>query len=303
MRKNGRMRFGVLGTGHWATVTQAAALATHPSATLAGVWGRNPEKAKDLGDRYGVPAYADVDALLADVDAVAIAVPPDVQAPLAVRAARAGKHLLLDKPVALDPAAADEVVAAAAEAGVANVVFFTNRFVPAVEKFLTEQSAADGWYAAHGTMYTSIFQPGSPYAGSVWRKEHGGLWDLGPHALSVILPLLGPVVDLSCVQGPRDTAHLLLRHAGGAASTVSLTLDAAPEATSFGFSYFGEHGATTLPEWDATPTEAFANAVDALLAAAGTGTPHACDAAFGAQVVRILAAAEEARRTSTIVAV
>nr|BFE62125.1 Gfo/Idh/MocA family oxidoreductase [Dactylosporangium thailandense] len=296
------MRFGVLGTGHWATVTQAAALATHPSATLAGVWGRSADKAADLGSRYGVPAYTDVDALFKEVDAVAIALPPHVQAPLAVKAAQAGKHLLLDKPLALDPAAADEVVAAAGAAGVASVVFFTNRFVPSIAGFLAANEELGGWYAAHGTMYTSIFQPGNPYAGSVWRKERGGLWDLGPHALSVILPLLGPVVDLSAAEGPRDTAHLLLRHEGGAASTLSLTLDAAPDATSFGFSYFGEHGATTLPEWDATQVEAFGNAVNALMDAAA-GRPHPCDAAFGAQVTRILSAAERARSTSTIVAV
>ncbi|MER7283510.1 Gfo/Idh/MocA family oxidoreductase [Dactylosporangium sp. NPDC000244] len=296
------MRFGVLGTGHWATVTQAAALATHPSATLAGVWGRSADKAADLGSRYGVPAYTDVDALFKEVDAVAIALPPHVQAPLAVKAAQAGKHLLLDKPLALDPAAADEVVAAADAAGVASVVFFTNRFIPSIAGFLAANEELGGWYAAHGTMYTSIFQPGNPYAGSVWRKERGGLWDLGPHALSVILPLLGPVVDLSAAEGPRDTAHLLLRHEGGAASTLSLTLDAAPDATSFGFSYFGEHGATTLPEWDATQVEAFGNAVNALMDAAA-GRPHPCDAAFGAQVTRILSAAEQARSTSTIVAV
>jgi predicted dehydrogenase len=295
------MRFGVLGTGHWATVTQAAGLSTHPSATLAGVWGRSPDKTADLASRYGVPAYADVDALLADVDAVAIALPPDVQATLAVRAAKAGKHLLLDKPLALDPAAADEVVAAAAEAGVASVVFFTNRFVPSIDAFLRDNAALGGWYAAHGTMYASIFQAGNPYAGSVWRKQHGGLWDLGPHALSVIMPLLGTVLDVSAADGPRDTVHLLLRHEGGAASTLSLTLDAAPDATSFGFSYFGEHGATTLPEWDAIQVEAFGNAVTALLDAASSGAAHPCDAAFGAQVVRILAAADVARRTSTIV--
>ncbi|GAA3456788.1 Gfo/Idh/MocA family protein [Dactylosporangium matsuzakiense] len=297
------MRFGVLGTGHWATVTQAAALATHPSATLAGVWGRSPDKAADLGSRYGVPAYADVEELFAAVDAVAIALPPDVQAPLAVRAARAGKHLLLDKPLALDPAAADEVVAAAATAGVATVVFFTNRFVPSVDTFLTANAELGGWYAAHGTMYASIFQPGNPYAGSLWRKEHGGLWDLGPHALSVVLPLLGPVLDLSAAEGPRDTAHLLLRHENGAASTLSLTVDAAPDATSFGFSYFGEHGATTLPPWDVNQVEAFGNAVTALMDAAATGRRHPCDAALGARVTHILAAAEQARRTSTIVAV
>jgi len=297
------MRFGLLGTGHWAKTTQAAALAAHPTATLAGVWGRHPGKAAAIAAEHGTRAFDDLDALIDAVDAVAIALPPDVQADVAVRAARAGKHLLLDKPLALDPAAAAGVVRAAAEAGVASVVFFTNRFVPAVDGFLCDNAAVGGWYAAHGTIYASIFTPGNPYAGSVWRKEHGGLWDLGPHALSVVLPLLGPVIDLSAADGPRDTVHLLLRHEGGAASTLSLTLDAAPDALSSGFSYFGEHGATTLPAWDTTAVGAFGAAITALLAAAASGVPHACDAAFGEQVVRILAAADRARRTSTIVAV
>ncbi|GAA2643114.1 Gfo/Idh/MocA family oxidoreductase [Dactylosporangium fulvum] len=297
------MRFGLLGTGHWARVTQAAALTAHPSATLVGVWGRDPAKAAALAGDFGATAFDDVDALLAEVDAVAIALPPDVQAELAVRAARAGRHLLLDKPLALTAEAADAVLAAAREAGVASVVFFTNRFVPAVEAFLRDNAAVGGWYAAHGTMYASIFRPDNPYAGSVWRKEHGGLWDLGPHALSVVLPLLGPVVDLSAAEGPRDTVHLLLRHEGGAASTLSLTLDAAPDATAFGFSYFGEHGATILPGWgEATAVDAFTNATTALIESAASGTPHACDATFGAEVVRILAAAGQARRTATIVA-
>ena len=70
--------------------------------------------------------------MLADVDAVAIALPPDVQAPLAARAARAGKHLFLDKPLALSVTAADDVVAAVTDAGVRSVVFFTSRFRPEV---------------------------------------------------------------------------------------------------------------------------------------------------------------------------
>jgi 3-hydroxyisobutyrate dehydrogenase-like beta-hydroxyacid dehydrogenase len=58
-------------------------------AELVGVWGRNPAKAEALARRFGVGGYEDLDALLGAVDAVAVAVPPDVQAELAVRAARA----------------------------------------------------------------------------------------------------------------------------------------------------------------------------------------------------------------------
>jgi predicted dehydrogenase len=297
------MRFGVLGTGHWAATTQAVALAAHPDATLAGVWGRSPVKTAEFASAFGITAFDDVDALLADVDAVAIALPPQIQADLAVRAARAGKHLLLDKPLALTVESAAAVVDAVAEAGVASVVFFTNRFIPAVDTFLRDNAALGGWYAAHATMYASIFQPGNPYAGSTWRKEHGGLWDLGPHALSVVLPLLGPIVDLSAADGPHDTVHLLLRHDSGAASTLSLTLDAAPDATSFGFAYFGEHGALTLPDWGSdTPVDAFGHAVSALIAAAG-GVPHPCDVRYAAAVTGILSAADQARRTQMIVTV
>src|SRR4051794_41254014 len=118
------MRFGVLGTGHWARAVHAAALAGHPSAELVGVWGRDLAKAKAVGAEFDVAGYADLDALLGDVDAVAIALPPDVQAPLAVRAAEAGKHLLLEKPIALDVAAADRVVSAGAAGGGASGGFF-----------------------------------------------------------------------------------------------------------------------------------------------------------------------------------
>src|SRR5690242_953193 len=195
------MRFGVLGTGHWATVTQAAALSTHPSATLAGVWGRSPDKTADLASRYGVPGYDDVDALFADVDAVAVALPPDVQAGLAVRAARAGCHLLLDKPLALTVEAADEVVEAVDAAGVAALVFFTNRFRPEIDKFLANANRVGGWYAGRGVMHASIFQPGNPYGASAWRRERGGLWDIGPHALSVLLPVLGDITEVTAVDG------------------------------------------------------------------------------------------------------
>jgi ornithine cyclodeaminase/alanine dehydrogenase-like protein (mu-crystallin family) len=111
------MRFGLFGTGPWAHFAHAPALAEHAGAELVGVWGRNPEKAAELAEKYGSRPYAEIDELIADVDAVAIALPPDVQAPIALRAARAGRHLLLDKPVALTAAAATEIADAVAVVG------------------------------------------------------------------------------------------------------------------------------------------------------------------------------------------
>src|SRR5262245_20296457 len=139
------MRFGLLGTGYWAQYTQGAALIRHPDVELVGVWGRNPAKAEALAAALdaNVAGYSEVDELLAAVDAVAVALPPDIQADLAERAARAGKHLLLDKPLALSVDAADRVVTAVEAAGVSAVIFFTRRFDPTIASFIIDAAARD----------------------------------------------------------------------------------------------------------------------------------------------------------------
>ncbi|WBB79439.1 Gfo/Idh/MocA family oxidoreductase [Micromonospora sp. WMMD882] len=290
------LRFGLFGTGHWAAETHAAALAAHPRAELAGVWGRDPERAGALAARYGVPAHDDVDALIDAVDAIAVALPPDVQADIAVRAATAGRHLLLEKPLALSLPDADRVVAAAEGSGVASVVFFTQRFHPAVAGFLTSAAAAGGWRHARVTMFASIFQPGHRYGESAWRRERGALWDVGPHALSVVLPVLGRVTRVSATDGPRGLAHLLLTHDAGATSALSLTLDAPPAMTIQETVFFGDDGAQALPRVERAPLVAFGAALDQLLAEVDAGArDHRCDVRFGREVVAVLAAAETAR--------
>ncbi|MEV0724110.1 Gfo/Idh/MocA family oxidoreductase [Micromonospora purpureochromogenes] len=290
------LRFGLFGTGHWAAETHAAAIDAHPRAELVGVWGRNPERAASLADRHGVPAFGDVDALLDECDAIAVALPPDIQADLAVRAAIAGRHLLLDKPLALTLADADRVVAAAQQSGVASVVFFTQRYHPNVTGFLASTAAAGGWQHARATMFASIYQPGSPYGNSQWRIEHGALWDIGPHALSIILPVLGRVTRVAAMNGPSGLVHLLLTHVGGATSAISLTLDAPREAMTRDFVFFGENGTEAVPPGDGDAITAFGTAIDQLLEEIDAGTrDHRCDVRFGREVVEILSAAEVAR--------
>ena len=103
------MRFGLVGTGPWAEIAHGPGLLAAEGQELRGVWGRRFDRAQEVAGALGVAAYDDLGALLDDVDAVAFAVPPDVQATLALRAARAGKHLLLDKPVATTADAAREL--------------------------------------------------------------------------------------------------------------------------------------------------------------------------------------------------
>ncbi|HXB46184.1 MAG TPA: Gfo/Idh/MocA family oxidoreductase, partial [Streptosporangiaceae bacterium] len=76
------LTFGLVGTGHWARVAHARALASVPEIKFAAVWGRNTEAAAGLAAEFGITAHVDFDAFLAEVDAVAFSVPPDVQSEL-----------------------------------------------------------------------------------------------------------------------------------------------------------------------------------------------------------------------------
>jgi predicted dehydrogenase len=298
------VRFGLLGTGHWAAETQGAALAAHPEAELVGVWGRDPAKAAALAERYSARPYEDVDALLADVDAVAVALPPDVQADLAVRAAAAGRHLLLDKPLAFTTAAADRIAAEVDRNRLVCRVFFTNRYQPVVTDFLGSLGSAGGWQGGRSVLFASIFQPGNPYGGSPWRRDRGGLWDIGPHALSLLLPVLGPVRRVATMDGPQQTSHTLLEHASGAVAVMSVSLDAPPAAAAVETVFHGTAGYATVPAGTLSLVDAFGTAVTEFAAAVGTGTlEHPCDARLGRDVVAILAAADTARRESRTVPV
>jgi predicted dehydrogenase len=271
-------------------------LAAHDEVEFAGVWGRDPEKAAELAGQYDVRAYADAGELIADVEAVAIALPPDVQAPLALRAAEAGRHLVLDKPVALRPEDAEAIAAAVEERDLASVVFFTRRFTPETEKFLAEAVSAGGWTEAHVDHLGSIFTGDNPFGASPWRRERGGLWDVGPHALALVLPVLGPVTEVAGMAGDHDMTHLVLRHEGGAISRLTLSVDAVPATAREEALFAGEAGLVSPPRAEWRPEVALGRALDQLISAAGGGARPECDVRFGVRVTAILAAAERAIR-------
>jgi predicted dehydrogenase len=289
------MRFGLFGTGTWAERTHGPGLVAHPDVELVGVWGRDPAKTVGLAERLGVRGFTDPDELIASVDAVAVALPPDIQAELAVQAASAGRHLLLDKPLALSIEAADQVVAAVERAHVAAVVFFTRRFFPGVEAFLADAAMKD-WDGAQVTMFSSLYATASPYAASPWRRQRGALWDIGPHALSIVVPALGPVVEVKAVAGRRTTSHILLRHERGGVSSLALTLDAPPAAATQEVVFYGPAGRVAVQDADHTwNEEAFGHAITRLIANAASGVvDDPVGVHFGRDVVAILTAAEAA---------
>jgi predicted dehydrogenase len=277
------LRFGLIGTGYWADVAHAAGIVAHPEAELVGVWGRDPAKAAELAERHGARAYADLEELFGAVDAIAFSVPPDVQAELAPRAAAAGKALLLEKPLALTVEAAERIVEAVRAP---TVVFFTFRLDPALADWYRDEVDGRPWDGASVLYLASIFEPGNPFGESPWRQERGGLWDVGPHAVAALLPALGAVEEVEAVRGPRDEVHVALRHASGAASSVSVSLTAPAGVHEVVF--WGADGLVRRPgDGTADVAAAYAAAIDALLT-----EDSRLDARFGLEVVRVLAAAE-----------
>jgi predicted dehydrogenase len=285
------IRFGLAGTGHWARIVHAPALASTPGVELAAIWGRNPAAARALAADFGATACRDFDAFLGAVDAVAFALPPSVQAELAVRAADAGRHLLLEKPIALTDDAADALVRAVAAAGVASVVFFTARFESDVRRWLDEITHTSGWAGGSAVWLGTALSGSSPFD-TPWRREFGGLWDVGPHAVSLLWAILGPVRDVTADAGKGDLRYLVLHHESGATSTATLTLSAPRAAAVFRVEVWGEHGISTLPG-PADSVGALRVALSELAANARSGeVGHPCDVAFGRSVTRVLTAAQ-----------
>ncbi len=286
------LRFGLVGTGYWARTAHAPALASTEGIELAGVWGRDRQAAASLAQAHGATPHADIDALLAAVDAVAFAVPPDVQAPIAVTAARAGKHLLLEKPLAFSEAEADELVEAVAQSQVASVVFFTLRFQAEMRAWLADVTARGGWLGGIASWFGSSLLESSPF-NTPWRREKGGLWDIAPHVISLLWAGLGPVTAVTADGGPVDVAHLILHHQGGATSAVTVSQAAGEAAAEFEAFVWGGSGRSAAPPGASDPLPPLRTALSELVSNVRSGrTEHPCDARFGRDVGRVIAEAQ-----------
>jgi len=215
------VRVGLVGAGPWATYVHGPLLAAHRDLDLAGVWARRSEAAAELAAACGTEPVAGLDGLIERCDALVFAVPPAVQADLALTAARAGRTLLLEKPIAADLAAAEVLRDAVVAGGARTLLGLSWRWNPAVERFLGDVAAGP-----QPTAGRARFLSGSALAGpfaTPWRVDDGALLDVGPHVLDLLDAALGPVTD---VAARRDggVVHLDLTHEGGATSTAALSI-------------------------------------------------------------------------------
>ena len=286
------LRFGLVGTGYWARIAHAPALASTEGIELAGVWGRDRRAAFTLATEHGAAAFGEIEAMLAAVDGVAFAVPPDVQAPIATAAARAGKHLMLEKPIAIAEAEADELVAAVDEGQVASVVFFTLRFRADMRAWLADVTARGGWAGGLASWFGSSLLETSPF-NTPWRRDKGALWDLAPHMISLLWPALGPVISVTADAGPVDVSHLILHHEGGASSTVTVSQNGGEAAAGFEAYLWSDRGRSVVPRLTPDPVPALSLALTELVAnIRARRTEHPCDVRFGRDVGHVVAEAQ-----------
>ncbi len=177
------------------------------------------------------------------VDAVVIATPNEQHAPLAIAALRAGKHVLVDKPFALDTAQAETVLRTAEEHARVVTVFQNRRFDA---DFLTLRQLLASATLGDIAECHSHFDRFRPHVRDRWRERDqpgGGLWyDLGPHLLDQMLQLFGwpeaITADLDCQrgEGSTDYLHAVLHYARMRAivHAGSLVAAAAPRFTVHG---------------------------------------------------------------------
>jgi predicted dehydrogenase len=131
-----RVGVGVVGTGLSAT-QHLTALRDVPNGRAVAVAGTSLEKARAFAQKWEIPrpcATAEELVDLAEVEVVHACVPPDQRLPPARLCARAGKHVLLEKPMARTVAEADEILALCDAAGITVGVMFQNRFTPLAQR-------------------------------------------------------------------------------------------------------------------------------------------------------------------------
>ncbi len=205
---------GVVGVGSLGQ-HHARLYASLPEARLVGVYDARAERAAEIAKQYRTVAYPSLDALLADVEAVSVVVPTTAHHQVALAALARGRHVLVEKPIASELGQAEELVAAAAKAG---VVLQTGH----VERFNRALRAAAPYLASPKFIESDRVAPFAARGSDV-----AVILDLMIHDLDLVLALVGePVVDvrasgIGVVTPSVDIATARIEFASGAVANLT----------------------------------------------------------------------------------
>jgi predicted dehydrogenase len=231
---NGPLGWAIVGCGRVADRRIAPALRTCADARLVAFCSRDLQRARDYADRHGAErAYDDLDRLLRDdaAQVIYIATPNALHREQTCRCLEAGKHVLVDKPIGMNAPEARRMIDGAQRVGRRLGVMHQQRFHPA-NQFLLKW-IADG---NMGELLSVRAQMGfwHPDNGN-WRLSPalsggGPVMDLGPHALDIILRLVGMprgvearLRNLHFHYAVEDHADVRMEFAGGAIGSMELS--------------------------------------------------------------------------------
>jgi predicted dehydrogenase len=213
----------VVGFGYWGP-NLARNIAERPELRLMGLCEHDPARATDFARRYpGCAVEHDLDALLLDprVEAVSIATPPRTHFELARRALEAGKHVMVEKPLATCAADAEELIEIAARAERVLMPGHTFVYSPPVNKvreLIRSGELGDVYFVTSSRMNLGLYQ------------SDGVISDLAPHDLSILLYWLErPLTHIAASgqsifqRGVPETAFLTVTFAGGTTANVQIS--------------------------------------------------------------------------------
>ena len=307
--------FGIVGTGVIGAI-HVDAIAMVPDARLAAVTDVAVSAAAAFAAAHHCAAEPDLDALLArpDVDVVSVCVPSGLHAEVGIRAARAGKHLAVEKPIDVTLDAADRLIEAARAAGVALTVISQHRFDPGLieAKTLIDEGALGRLVL--GEASTKWYRTQAYYDSAAWRGTHamdgGSLMNQGIHYVDLLRWCMGPVREVTALCATQthqieveDTSLAALRFISGALGTIVASTSVFP-----GFAQRLEitgTGGTVTIEDGAIVRRAFGSGADEPGgppggAAAAGSNPAAVDVASHAAQLADLLTAIGARRDPAV---
>lgn len=251
------IHYGIIGCGHIAN-RHVAAIQAVEGARLAAVCDTDPIRLKPFmgGD---VVEYTDVEEMLAhpDLDVVNICTPSGTHKDLTVQAAHAGKHVVVEKPMALTLEDANQMIEACRENGVQLCVVHPNRFRPAMRRLKERvESGAFGTFShANATLRWNRNQ--AYYDQALWRgtrrMDGGVLMNQAIHNLDLLLWLMGEVEEVASYQATRlrrieteDTSVSILKFRNGALGVIEAAVTIYPDNLEESLSLFGERGTAVI---------------------------------------------------------
>jgi UDP-N-acetyl-2-amino-2-deoxyglucuronate dehydrogenase len=242
MSKSESIGFGILGAGMVADYhRQAIAANADLGAQLLAIGHYNPDRFDEISARFRVPCLNPEDLLThAGVDVVCICTPSGEHAGQAIAAARAGKHVLVEKPMALSLADADAMIAACEQADVTLGVVLQRRAEPLFRRIYDAIRAKDLGELTLGVVTIPYHRPQTYYDQAAWRGtwslDGGGvLMNQGIHLVDLLIWYMGDPVQVLAYAGTlqrsievEDTLAAILHFADGAVATITATTTVAP---------------------------------------------------------------------------